>query len=412
MSDVIDNSRPPLRPDWAARRVVHEVTAGGLIALWGFALAWYAAILGFGALLWRTPDPSGRAGAAGVLGVFAAAGLFLVYMSVIATRRRARFPSSVFELDNTPFAVGGCVSGVLVAPPATATAESFEFILDCFERHALSGSSRRVSLWREEASVPAAGLHRRDGNILVPVALMTPITARPTCAEVGQRVEWWLSVTARPPGLDYDASFECPVFAVEGAVRSPPQSFLPSRPVAAPEDAPRELPRPLSITPAQRAEQDRTQPAGSRIRLETGPDGVVIRYPNPSGIFPWAAGALLLVPAGALIGHPVGGLAVAVFVLGILLAGVVDHPRRVELRSDAVIVRRGLFGLRWDRRIARQDLSAVKHEVQSGGYHTLDLELRGGDRCNVGKYDQVRDATEAEWLKGEFERALRLGSRG
>jgi hypothetical protein len=120
-------------------------------------------------------------------------------------------------------------------------------------------------------------------------------------------------------------------------------------------------------------------------------------------------GALFLVPAGALIGHPLAGLAVAVFVLAILIAGVVDHPRRVELRSDAVIIRRGLFGLRWNRRIARQDLSAVKHEVRSGGYHTLDIELRGGDRCNVGQSDQVRDAIEAEWLKGEFERALGLG---
>jgi hypothetical protein len=239
---------------------------------------------------------------------------------------------------------------------------------------------------------------------------MTPMTARPTCNEVGQRVEWWLSVTARPPRLDYDASFELPVFAVEGDVPLPPQRLSPGGPMAAPDDAPRSSPRALSMTPARRAQQDGAQPAGSRIRLETGPDGIVIRYPNPSGIFPWAVGALLLVPAGALIGHPLGGLAAAVFVLAILVAGVVDHPRRVELRGDAVIVRRGLFGLRWDRRIARQDLSAVKHEVQSGPYHTLDLELRGGDRCNVGKWDQVRDATEAEWLKGEFERALGMGS--
>jgi hypothetical protein len=160
------------------------------------------------------------------------------------------------------------------------------------------------------------------------------------------------------------------------------------------------------MTPAQRAQQDGAQPAGSRIRLETGPDGVVIQYPNPSGIFPWAVGALLLVPAGALIGHPVVGLAAAVFVLGILLAGVVDHPRRVELRSDAVIVRRGLFGLRWDRRIARQDLSAVKHELQSGVHHTLDIELRGGDRCNFRR-DALR-GTRATLLRRRPHR-LRAG---
>jgi hypothetical protein len=87
------------------------------------------------------------------------------------------------------------------------------------------------------------------------------------------------------------------------------------------------------------------------------------------------------------------------------------HPgfRRVEIRSDAVIIRRGLFGLRWNRRIARQNLSAVKHELQSGGYHTLDIELRGGDLCSVGKWDQLRDATDAKRLKGEFERALGMG---
>lgn len=409
---MIDSGRPPLRPDWAARRVVHKVTTGGLIGMWAFALTWCAAILGFAALLWTVPDQKGKTGAAAVLGVMGAAGLIFVSMAVIETRRRARFPSSVFELDDNPFTVGGCVSGILVAPPGAAAAESFDFHLRCVERHALSGSSGRVSLWHEEASVPAAGLDREDGNILVPVAMMTPITARPTCDEVGQRVEWWLSVTARPRGLDYDARFELPVFVVEGALGLPPQSFSPGRPLEAPGEAPPSSPRPLSMTPARHAQQDGSQPDGSPIRLETGPDGVVIEYPNPSGVFPWAVGALLLVPAGALIGHPLAGLAVSVFVLAILIAGVVDHPRRVELRSDAVIIRRGLFGLRWNRRIARQDLSAVKHDVRSGGYHTLDIELRGGDRCNVGKSDQVRDAIDAEWLKAEFERALGLGIHG
>jgi hypothetical protein len=341
--------------------------------------------------------------------MFSGGALLLLYMSITETRRRARFPSSAFELDCSPFTVGGCVSGTLVAPPGAASAESFNFILNCFEIHALSGSSGQQSLWREEVSIPADRLKRRDGNILVPVAIMTPATARPTCDEVGQRVEWRLSVTAHPAGLEYMAGFELPVFPVKGAVRAPSQLFPPGRPVAVRDDPPPSLPRPLSPTVAQLAQRDREQPAGSRIRLETGPNGVVLYYPNPSSLFWWVVGAFALVPAGAAIDFAVGGLVASAILLVILLAGIVGHPRRVDLGRDAVIIRRGVFGLRWNRRIPRKDLTAVKHEIRSGVYHTVVIEVWGGDHYNVGEWDQVRDSAEAEWLKAEIEHALGLG---
>jgi hypothetical protein len=406
---VTDNPEPLPRPQWIARRVVDIQASGGGIAQWVFTLVVWAAALGLATLLWM--DPTSRSGGpVATLVMFCAGGLIFLYAAINDTRRRARFPSSVFELDSSTFTVGGCVSGILVAPPGAATAEAFNVVLNCFEIHALSGSSRQQSLWRGEVSVPADGLKRRDGCVLVPVAMMTPATARPTCDEVGQRIEWRLAVTARPPGLNYSAGFELPVFPVKDGVRGPSQMFPPDRPVATPDDPLLRLPRPLSLTPAQLAQRDRKQPAGSRIRLETGPDGVVLHYPNPSGLVPWVVGALLLVAGGAMIDHPFGGFAASAFVLAILLVGVLDHPRRLELRGDAVILSRGVFGLRWHRRIAREDVSAVTHKIRWGPYHSVVMEVRGGSRYTVGAEDQVPDSVEAEWLKAEIETALGLGS--
>src|SRR5262245_49876202 len=96
---------PRMRADWVQRRVIHEVTPAALALAWGFTAVWYGATLGMAVLVLLAPPAEGRGVAFGVLAMFLAAGLFLVYIAVRATRHRIRFGRSSFLLDDAPFAV-------------------------------------------------------------------------------------------------------------------------------------------------------------------------------------------------------------------------------------------------------------------------------------------------------------------
>jgi hypothetical protein len=398
-----ESDAPPwlMRRDWAARRVEDGAGPLPLVLLWGFSVVWYGALsLSAWAMQTRLGRP-GTGAARVVLVLFAVAGLLPVLGAVFITLHRLRFQRSTFELDELPFAVGGWVSGVVEAPAALAGAQAVDLTLDCLDVNVHGENTSRTTKWREEAIVEAAEIEPGPRRVRIPVAIAVPPGALATTRlSAGSGIEWTLSVGAALPGLDYRADFIVPVFALPGAPGAPP--------------------RPLSRSRAVREGTGWARPPGTRIRLQELTDGAALQYPAPSWLPYWTLGPLLLVPAGALVGRlafpgdatalliSVGvGAAVALFALALALLGLLTRPDRVEIRGDLVVVRRGLFGRGWDRRIPRREVAAVKHvPLQNGPRvdHTVDIETRDGRSYNAAL--GLRDLAEAKWLASEIERRV------
>jgi hypothetical protein len=393
------SSPPPLRLDWRDRRVLHSVSWSSVVFLWGFALVWNATLLGFGWVLWTMPPRDGRGVATATLMVFAVAGLALVAGAIGTTWSRARFGRSEFALDAVPFAIGGWVSGVVHVPSAAARAESFDVVLDCLRIVPMNRGTNRSTTWREEVTVPAAGLDRDDSGVRVPVAIRVPADGFPSGTLDRRRIEWRLSIAASLPGMDYDAHFEVPVFHVGGEASPPP--------------------RPLSRLRGEG--EGMSRPPGTRIQVQHLPDGLTIQYPTPKWVLSWALGPMLVFPVvGWLVGqraYPgewpaiVVGVAVGVAAAAVLLAltviAVLLTPNRVEVHADEVLVRNGAYGFGYTRRVARRDVKAVKHvPVQNGPSvtHTVVMETRDGR--TVMATPSIAGLTEARWLTGELERAV------
>ena len=387
------------RRDWAARRVEHVIGAAALVLLWGFALCWYGSLALMGFLVWARPPAPGARAPLAILAVFAAAGLLLVIVAVRSTWHRLRFGRSSFEMDDLPFRPGGWVGGIVHAP-ASLHVPAFSVALDCQEVWEGRKSRTRNVVWREEAIVGAELLGRDSSGVYVPIEIAVPADARPTSAELGQQIEWYLTVSAARPGLDYDASFEVPVFAARGPVPDPVRAPSPQRPVD-------------------------VQPPSSRIRVEPSLDGAAFQYPSPSWIRGWTIVPLLIVPAAAVAGMLIfpddtssmllcgaAGLALALFLFSLTLVGVLTTPNRLEIHADAVVVRRGLFGRGWDRRIPRERVKAVKHvPLQNGPRvdHTVDIQTEDGKSYNAAL--GLRDLAEAKWLAFEIERQVGISPR-
>jgi hypothetical protein len=387
------------RADWAARRVPDAGGTALLVVLWVFTLFWYGMLGLMGLLAWTRPPTSGtQGGALAVLGLFALAGLVILNLAVRATWHRLRFGRSAFEMDGLPFQPGGWVSGVVHAP-ADLGVDDFAVTLDCTRVRESGRSTHRTVVWREVTAVGRDQLGRDASARLVPVSIAVPADALPTCGERGKRVEWTLSVSATRPGLDYEASFELPVFETG---RLPPDRVRTPSPM-----------RP-----------DDMRPPSSRIRVEPRADGAVIQYPTPSWLKGWTVVPILIVPAAAAAGWllfpddrisallcAAAGVAFALFLLAITAFGLLTTPNRVEIHGDTVVVRRGLFGRGWDRRIPRQQVVAVKHvPLQNGPRvdYTVDIATRDGRNYNAAL--GLRDLGEARWLAHEIERQIRAGS--
>ena len=201
----------------------HVVGAAALVIVWGFALFWYGFLALMASIVWARPPAQGARAPLAILAVFAAAGLLLLIFAVRSTWHRLRFGRSAFEMDDVPFRPGGWVGGIVHAP-ASLHVPAFSVALDCQEVwEGGRQSTHRSVVWREEAIVGAELLGRDSSGVYVPVSIAIPADARPTSAEPGREIEWRLTVSAARPGLDYDASFEVPVFAVPGPIPDPVQ---------------------------------------------------------------------------------------------------------------------------------------------------------------------------------------------
>jgi hypothetical protein len=139
-------------------------------------------------------------------------GATLIGACVYQFLRAHKFGEPVFEMAGLPGVVGGQMAGVVRIPRRVTAPEGFRMRLLCVE-WVQTGDRNRVDhvVWQDERLVK--DLLFEGNETAVPVLFAIPYRLPETSRADTQRdFEWRLEVWANLPGIDYDATFEVPVY--------------------------------------------------------------------------------------------------------------------------------------------------------------------------------------------------------
>ncbi|MEQ9122318.1 MAG: hypothetical protein RIM80_07110 [Alphaproteobacteria bacterium] len=213
------------RPDWVSGRVEAEAIlkkaprrAVGIFWIGAFAVSVVVGLF-VGKAAW---------GFALVTGLMAGVVVYLLAQDRI---RERKFGQTLFLMDETPARLGGALRGQVATgiPLGDRPADGFHVRLRCYSaweerqrnRDGSVGSGRRIrrekTHWETETrAAPKTGA---DGKVAAPVHIDLPGDAPPSVHDKGEEGTFWeLRLTAKTPGVDYDARFRVPVLDENVAV--------------------------------------------------------------------------------------------------------------------------------------------------------------------------------------------------
>jgi hypothetical protein len=389
------------RRDWASGRI-EDSTRVDLLGAWVFAAFWNlvafpAGYLGLVAVL-REHKPAGL-----IALLFPLVGLWLLARAVLASLRKQKYGISLLELSTIPAAAGRTLAGVVNAPAGLRPAQGFLVRLTSVRRVTTrtgkSSSTRETVLWQEEQRIQ--GRESRDYRGMrtsIPISFQIPADVESSdTSNSNNRVLWRLQVEASVPGIDYDASFEVPVFRTGSS--GPSEKLQLDSPSAA------------------NALASYRQPAHSRITVSITRGRTEIVFPaarNPSaaagmtvflGIW-WGLLAVEVYLKAPIIFPVVTGL----FGL-LLLIGTLDLwllVQRVTAASGTLTLTSGYLVPGRERTIAAAEVAdvgtAIGMQVGTSAYYDVIIRGKNGKKTVAGR--SVHDKREAEWLAATIRNAL------
>jgi hypothetical protein len=337
-----------------------------------------------------------------ILAAFWAAGLFLSAMAVRSILQVLRFPAGMLVLDSVPLPLGGWASGVVRAPLAVLGAE-VQLGVECTRTTGSGGSNTTRStttLWRETKVLDGTRLSRGPDFVEIPFAIRLPSTVQPSAITIhpfGDDIDWYVKASARLPGVDWEEAFRVPVAA------APPGAVVDAQ-------APRAMPL------LEGARLDAHLPG----RFEVGSDADVLHFPVKPSFVLWPCGfgavaaflplahdvpALSGLPENVVFwGRVVAGIIALLSVVGLLL-----DPRRIEVRPDAVRIRRGLFGVGVHRTVLRQEVAAIEEKASTGNPPLYLVNIRTRDGKSYGVAPNIYQPDQAAALAARLRSILQVG---
>lgn len=381
------------REDWANGEA-RSSNKGGAMGILLFAVFWNLISVPIAVMVLLQETIRGGDRAALFVLIFPAVGLLLAGWAIRKVVQWRKFGTSTFVMASVPGVAGGRLAGVITVPVHILPEDGFHVTVRCI-RKTVSGSGKnrhtteRV-LWEDEQTMKREIFPRDPTRSAVPVLFGIPYDASDTDpSNSDNQVLWRLEVTAAVPGVDYDASFEVPVFHTAD---SSPDFVLDDssvRDFLAKRDPDADL---------RRAGVVFTQRGAHAAEFYFPP----ARFPGAgvvSIVFAavWVGGVVLMLKFHAPIGFPI------VFGLfGILIVwGAIDFllaANRVTVTRDGVRIHGGLLALGKETIIGEDAIANIKTggSTQSGSqsYYTIKLERTDGKPVTLAKY--IRGKREAE----------------
>lgn len=205
------------KQEWKSGRI----KGSGLTAVytaWGFAAVWNAISFpsAFAAKddILRGDDPLQY-----LILLFPAIGLGLLFWAAKATLRYRKFGSAYLQLATLPGAIGGRVAGRVETNMLRVPPDGCFAALSSQKRVKRGKNSTKVTLWQDEQAIPPQQMGRGPTGVYIPIEFRVPANSQPSTVD-GSRapISWILTVSAELPGVDFETSFEVPVFATRDGI--------------------------------------------------------------------------------------------------------------------------------------------------------------------------------------------------
>ena len=390
------------RPDWASGRI-DDSTQENLLGAWIMAALWNLVSLPSAFFAVRAAVYEGKT-AAYVALLFPLVGVWLLARALQITLRYRKYGVSRFELSTIPGVIGHHLDGRVRATLDLQPAEGFRVALTCLRRittrSGKSSSTSETILWQDERRV--RGEQSRDYTGMgmnIPVSFALPPDAVASDASnPNNRVLWRLEISAGLPGVDYDSTFEVPVFRTAAS----------EQPASAEERAGSEA----SLAAYH-------QPANSRIAVTARGGRTEILFPAARNLGAAAGLTVFTLIWWGTVGvqlylHApiIFPIVTAVFGL-LLLFGAFElwlKVSKVTVGAGTVTVASGYLYPGRQRSLAAGEIAGVTADIgmQQGTtpYYNVVIRRKDGKKLTAG--NSVRDKREAEWLAATIRNAAGL----
>lgn len=428
-----------VRPNWTTDEIPEDPSDASLkyfAVLWN-VIAWPLAGFVLYEAAWQASDPEW--GAYFVL-LFPASGLLLGWLAVKQVLHRWKFGRSTLVMETMPGRLGRRLRARLQTgvPSEEVPEDGFHVRLSCYHRYVRvtrdsDGTTdrdvKKDLKWRDEKHMRGRPLADGQGTE-VPISFEVPPDLPPSPPyKTEDRILWELDASAELSGLDYEGSFEIPVFEPADAGSPSPESDSAGPPqpesseaeseevfweMGEAEASDGELQRDRDAAPERdpyaqhEIGGDFREPVSDGIRMEGRP-GRGLTFSFAPGRAKGMAMVLTLLGGGMLVG---GVFAFSgSFLFGLVLLGFGGlisygawqkwtHASTVSIDDGHVEVTMGPFGKGTTRCFPCSALEDV--EVQARGsagdttYYALALTL--ADSATQGS--KGRGARLAQWMKG------------
>lgn len=367
------------RAEWMDNRIRSSARSALRVA-WGFAIFWNAISSPIPFILPAELAKGNQL--AWIAIIFPVVGLGLLAWAIRQTLNWRRFGTTLLEMDPFPGAIGGDVGGTVELRLAYNPKYRFRVTLTC--NHVTTIRTRdgsetvRDAKWQDEQLAEVQpGMHGTRLRFL----FKPPGDLPESSAGDASWYEWNIQISASLPGTDFDRSWEVPVFDNAG-----------------PQTARAQI-------RSRTLEADSLELPDTVVRMRETGAGLELYYPclrHPGmalGTLVTGGGfagfAWLFHVAGEADGMSVlfiGLFAVAgvlLFIWGLYLAG---NSLRVTAGRQGLRVERGIFGLRFARHVAADEVTGIEKsigiQVRQGNrvraYYRILVRTRDGRRITAG----------------------------
>jgi hypothetical protein len=393
--------------DWARGHIADNNRAT-LWTSWIFAIFWNLVAIPVGVVgVLEAVRDGNHAGYVALL--FPLVGAGILAWAIRSTLRHVKYGVSRLALDTVPGVIGRSLAGTVRISSLLRSDDGFDATLSCLRRVTTrsgeNSSTSETILWQEEQRVP--GEPSRDPSGLgtrIPVSFRIPADAQASdSSNARDQIVWRLRLSASVPGVDYESTFEVPVFRTSAS----------AQPLGEDE---------LRVAGKQSPQlSDYRQPPDSRITVTRNRRGTEILFPaarNPGVAIGSTVFTLLWTAVVAAVVHfdaPV----IFTIVFGafelLLIVGTLSFwlmVSRVRAEAGRLDLAGGYLFCYRERSFTASEIADVSTRIgmQAGSrpYYDIMVDRKSGKPATAGRW--IRDKREAEWLAGMMKDVVGLKS--
>lgn len=389
-------------PEWKSGRVKGSGRTAVYTA-WGFATFWNT--ISFTTAIAAKDDIiAGDDPLIYLVLLFPAVGIGLLAWAVMATLRYRKFGSAYLQLATLPGAIGGRVAGRVETSMARVPPDGCFAALSSRKRVKQGKNTTTITLWQDEQAILPQRMGRGPTGVYIPVEFRVPADGQPTTVGSSRSpISWLLTVSAEVPGVDFETSFEVPVFATRDGVvddTEPAETFhSESQPV-------------VPVTPVW---DERIGERGGREFYFRPARNIWGALAATLFAAIWGVSLWVMLGADIPVVFPIAWGFFEVIMLVIVLNSWAGSTR-VTFESQHMAVAHKILGIGRPKRIAYREVSEVRIELAgsntqaAGAKAHYKVEIVGRD----GRTTSVASSIKGKPVAREFARLLKkeIGSRG